>query len=284
MSPLEALEAARTAGFQISVEGGDLVLESAAEPPVAVVDLLTEHKAGILAILRSGQAAGSAEERVAIAEFEFRADHIGAAPLLGSTDTTGAASTDLTGSTSTGIISSATKAVGSTSDDIIGSPSGNITASSSDNITASPSRDLITSAGNIIGASAGEISGSADSTALLKPAHSWASEDWLAFYDERAGIAEYDHGLSRQVAEKRAVEYCVAKWLYQHPVTTDAEDGCLTCGSTDLPNNPLLAIGLGGGLVWLHRECSTAWRAGQIAAAVAALAAMGISSSDGSSL
>jgi hypothetical protein len=54
MSPAEALMAARSAGIQISVDDDDLVLESAAEPPVAVVDLLTEHKAGILTLLRSG--------------------------------------------------------------------------------------------------------------------------------------------------------------------------------------------------------------------------------------
>jgi hypothetical protein len=209
MSPVEALEAARTAGIQISVDGDDLVLESATEPPVAVVDLLTEHKAGILNILRSGQAAGSAEERVAIAEFEVRTDHICAAPLLASTDTTGAASTDLTGSAST---------------DISGSASGDIAGSRS-----------------------GDIAGSADSTALLRPAQSWGSEDWLAFYDEKAGIAEYDQGHSRQEAEKRAVEHCMVKWLYQHPVTTDADDGCLTCGSTDLPNNPRSPSGSAAG-------------------------------------
>jgi hypothetical protein len=244
MSPVEALRAARTAGIQISIDGDDLVLESAAEPPIAIVDLLTELKAGILAFLRCGQAAGSAEERAAIAEFEARADHIGAAPRLASIDTTGAASTDLTGSASTGMICSA---------------SGDITGSRSVGITSS-----------------------ADSTVLLRPAQSWASEDWLAFYDEKAGIAEYDHGLSRQEAEKRAVEHCMAEWLYQHPVTTDADDGCLICGFTDLPNNSLLAIGLAGGLVWLHRECSMPWRARRIAAAAAGLGAMGISTSGAS--
>jgi hypothetical protein len=281
MSPLEALEAARTAGFQISVEGGDLVLESAAEPPVAVVDLLTEHKAGILAILRSGQAAGSAEERVAIAEFEVRADHIGAAPLLASTDTTGAASPDITGSASTDIISSAATNMTSPT---CGGITGSLVIDGSSDITGSAATDMIGSAsGDITGSRFGDIACSADSTAPLRPAQSWTSEDWLAVYDEKAGIAEYNHGLSRQEAEKRAVEHCMAEWLYQHPVTTDADDGCLTCGSTDLPNNPLLAIGLGGGLVWLHRECSTAWRVGRIAAAVASLAAMGIRISEGSS-
>jgi hypothetical protein len=37
-----------------------------------------------------------------------------------------------------------------------------------------------------------------------------------------------------------------------------------------------LAIGLGGGEVWLHRECSTTWRVARVAEAIAALAAMGV--------
>ena len=43
----------RTAGIQTSIDGDDLVLEPAPEQPVAVVDLLTEHKAGILTMLRA---------------------------------------------------------------------------------------------------------------------------------------------------------------------------------------------------------------------------------------
>jgi hypothetical protein len=88
MSPAEALMAARSAGIQISVDGGDLVLESAAEPPVAVVDLLTEHKAGILTFLRSG---------------------IGSAPVIASrsADNIGSASSDIAGSTASEIIGSA---------------------------------------------------------------------------------------------------------------------------------------------------------------------------------
>jgi hypothetical protein len=43
---------AGAASIQISIQGDDLVLEPSAEPPVAVVDLLTKHKASIKTILR----------------------------------------------------------------------------------------------------------------------------------------------------------------------------------------------------------------------------------------
>ena len=168
MSAFEALDAARAAGIEVQLDGDDLVLESAAEPPVAIVDLLTEHKSGILAILRSGQAA--AEERVAIAEVEFRADPIGAAPLLASTDATGTGSSDITGSVSTGMI---------------GSASGAITGSHSDGIT-----------------------GSTDNTALLQPAQPWDRRTGWPSTTSRSGIAEYDHGLSRpggREARRRAL-------------------------------------------------------------------------------
>jgi hypothetical protein len=40
---------------------------------------------------------------------------------------------------------------------------------------------------------------------LLRPADdSWSAEDWQVFFDERAGIAEFDGGLSRGHAEAHA--------------------------------------------------------------------------------
>ena len=167
MSPVEALEAARTAGIQISVDGDDLVLESAAEPPVAVVDLLTEHKAGILAILRSGQAAGAAEERVAIAEFEVRADshRRGAPPRLHRHH-----GRRLHGHHRLGLHRHHL-----------------LLLRRHQRVALRRHHRLLRH------------------TALLRPAQPWVSEDWLAFYDEKVGIAEYDHGLSRQEAEKRAM-------------------------------------------------------------------------------
>ena len=50
--------------------------------------------------------------------------------------------------------------------------------------------------------------------ALLRPANDeWSAEDWQAFFDERAGIAEFDGGLPRNAAEAKAFECCVAEWL-----------------------------------------------------------------------
>jgi hypothetical protein len=123
--------------------------------------------------------------------------------------------------------------------------------------------------------------------ALLQPTRPWDSEDWQAHYDERAAIAEFDGGLSRQEAEAVALDFCVGEWLSRDPVDSDADDGCLVCNESDRANDILLAVGLGGagqawGQVWLHRGCAAAWRAGRIAEAVTALAALGITSTGSS--
>ena len=69
-----------------------------------------------------------------------------------------------------------------------------------------------------------------DVIALLRPAQdSWSIEDWQAFFDERAGIAEYDDGLSRQEAEALAFQHCVVEWLMRHPVQS-RPGFCLGCG------------------------------------------------------
>ena len=102
MSAAEALKAARGAGVHLEIDGDDLVLEAASAPPAAVLDPLSRHKAGVVALLRPG-------------------------------------------------------------DD------------------------------------------------------GWSAEDWQAFFDERAGIAEFDGGLPRAEAEARAFACCVAEWLNRNP-------------------------------------------------------------------
>ena len=102
MSAAEALKAARAAGIQLGVDGDDLVLEASVPPPAAVLDLLSRHKAEIVALLR-------------------------------------------------------------------------------------PAED------------------------------GWSAEDWQVFFDERAGIVEFDGGLPRAEAEARAFEACVLEWLNRNP-------------------------------------------------------------------
>ena len=83
----------------------------------------------------------------------------------------------------------------------------------------------------------------ADVIALLRTwRDSWSGEDWRAFFDERAGIAEFDGGLPREQAEARAYACCVAEWLNRNPVRSPP-DRCLRCGEAEQGHDPLLPLG-----------------------------------------
>jgi hypothetical protein len=51
MSAAEAIRVARAAGVHVQIDGDDLVLEASVPPPPAVIDLLSRHKAEVLALL-----------------------------------------------------------------------------------------------------------------------------------------------------------------------------------------------------------------------------------------
>jgi hypothetical protein len=116
--------------------------------------------------------------------------------------------------------------------------------------------------------------------ALLRPANDgWSGEDWLAFFDERAGIAEFDGGLPRREAEARAFDWCVVEWLNRNPARSPPGH-CLDCGEGEHSHDPLLPFGTeNSGHAWLHSRCWPAWHAGRKANAVAALADLGITTS-----
>ncbi len=117
--------------------------------------------------------------------------------------------------------------------------------------------------------------------AAPQPIQPWDPDDWGAFYTEQVRIAE-DDGLSRPAAEARARVNCVAQWLYLKLEVTQPGP-CPICGEQDLPNDPLLAIGMIGGRYWLHIGCVKAWCIARRAEAIAALASMGIAGPAGSS-
>ncbi len=161
MSAATVVIEARAAGIRLGVEGDDLVLEAAAPPPPAVLDLLSRHKAAIVVWLRPG-------------------------------------------------------------------PDG------------------------------------------------WSGDDWHSYFDERAGIAEFDCGLSRSQAEARAFSCCVPEWLNRNPVRS-APGRCLGCGTAEHPHDPLLPFGIASaGCAWLHSRCGRAWADGRKAEAISALAVIGI--------
>jgi hypothetical protein len=96
--------------------------------------------------------------------------------------------------------------------------------------------------------------------ALLVADHdAWTAEDWQAFFDERAGIAEFDGGQSREQAEAMAFECCVVEWLDRHPCRSDP-GRCAACGKPDHEGHTVVPFGTEShGDAWLHPECWEGW-------------------------
>jgi hypothetical protein len=117
----------------------------------------------------------------------------------------------------------------------------------------------------------------ADVVRMLRPANDGSSaEDWQVFFDERAGIAEFDGGLSRPQADARAFACCIAEWLNRNPARS-MPARCLGCGGGNHAHDPLLPYGIETtGHAWLHSRCWPAWYVDRKAEAVAAVAKMGI--------
>ena len=105
----------------------------------------------------------------------------------------------------------------------------------------------------------------------------WSAEDWQVFFEERAGIVEFDGGLPRAEAEAQAFACCVVEWLNRNPERSPA-GRCLGCGDREHAHDPLLPYGVEPtGHAWLHSRCWPAWYEARKAKAVSALTAMGIS-------
>ena len=117
----------------------------------------------------------------------------------------------------------------------------------------------------------------ADLIALLRSGDDgWSVEDWHALYDERAGIAEFGHGLARPEAEALAFECCVVEWL-NRTFERSPPGSCLACRGTDSAHDALLPHGVEPtGYVWLHSRCWGARHACRKADAVTALKSTGI--------
>ena len=113
----------------------------------------------------------------------------------------------------------------------------------------------------------------AEIVALLRPGDDgWNAEDWQVYFDERAGIAEFDGGLSRSQAEAQAFACCVAEWMNWNPQMS-SPDRCLACDGSDTTNDPLVPFGTDThGHAWLHSRCWEGWHRARKADAILALA------------
>ncbi len=106
----------------------------------------------------------------------------------------------------------------------------------------------------------------------------WDADDWRAFFEEKAGIAEYDNGLSRAEAEARAFETAINQWLSVNPPRDPGPDICIGCnGPLGRPGEDGMPV-LAGECrhVWVHHICHALWMAKRQAEAAKALAAMGV--------
>ena len=102
------------------------------------------------------------------------------------------------------------------------------------------------------------------------------AEDWRAFFDERAGILEYDHGLSRRAAERRAFDFTVVEWMNQRPEPSDPGH-CAWCGTAETSDARVVPYGTNpASHAWLHPGCWQPWHDERRRSARSALAAFGI--------
>jgi hypothetical protein len=104
----------------------------------------------------------------------------------------------------------------------------------------------------------------------------WSAEDWLAFYEERAAIAEFDGGQSREQAEALAFSCCIAEWLNRNPATSNP-DSCARCRQPDTGMHSIVPFSANGpNCTWLHPECWGDWYAARKKEAIAALQRAGL--------
>ncbi len=94
---------------------------------------------------------------------------------------------------------------------------------------------------------------------LASNAEEWSAEEWQAFFDERARIAEFDGGQSRADAEAMAFEYCLVEWFNRHMERSDPRY-CAWCKKPDQDRHAVVPFGTEThGHTWLHPECWNDW-------------------------
>ncbi len=115
----------------------------------------------------------------------------------------------------------------------------------------------------------------ADVVRLLASPSVWDAETWREFYDERAGIAEHDGGLSRAEAEARAFESCIVEWMNRNPARSES-GRCAWCGKPEEVGSTVV-VPFGTeihGHTWLHHHCWLDWHKRRRVEALEALTAL----------
>ncbi len=104
------------------------------------------------------------------------------------------------------------------------------------------------------------------------------ADDWRDFYQERAAIMEYDGEISREEAERLALDWCIMTWMAANPPCGLSKELCSACGESigrvGEDSIPLLAGRESH--AWVHHTCVDEWRRQRRRLAVSALAKMGV--------
>jgi hypothetical protein len=104
----------------------------------------------------------------------------------------------------------------------------------------------------------------------------WTTEEWHAYFDERACFAEHDGGLRRAEAHARAFECCVSKWLIHNPPPASGPERCAQCRAPAGVNRAVPFLVGAGEHIWLHHACFQPWMTKLRLRAIEALASIGI--------
>src|SRR5262249_50306717 len=92
---------------------------------------------------------------------------------------------------------------------------------------------------------------------ILNALKEWDLADWQAFFDEWAGIAQYEGCCSRQEAEAIAFDNCVHHWLVMNPPDACSQQTCAYCGYArgEIGRDCIPVLRGNDGHLWLHHGC-----------------------------
>ena len=104
----------------------------------------------------------------------------------------------------------------------------------------------------------------------------WSVRDWLAYFEERAGIARFDGGLARFDAECAAYVQCVQRFLVRHPPGYRPDLKCLNFGDMVIRAESTPIVCPDNLQRWVHKACAETYRLQRVADAILCLERLGI--------
>lgn len=104
----------------------------------------------------------------------------------------------------------------------------------------------------------------------------WDATDWHTYFDERASIAEYQHGCNRTVAEVRGYSACVVEWCRQRPIPENDPSECRYCHELRQGASIVPVLNGAGRHFWIHNDCLPAHLETRRRHAILALQAIGL--------